>query len=97
MSRSDEPAWWSSIDKKAAMREQFPPLSKVRSERPGCRQDIERKRVFREAAELKRVREHEARWAASCEENARRQADAVRRAENAAYRRRQRAMREAVA
>lgn len=84
MSRSEgsDPPWWPLIDKRAAMREQFPSLTKVRSERPGCAADIERKRLFKEAAELKKVREQEARWKAAVEANAKR----AQRRRNAEYR-----------
>ncbi|MDF2507261.1 MAG: hypothetical protein K0Q52_1120 [Microbacterium sp.] len=81
-----EPDWWCLIDKRAALREQFPPLSKVRNERPGCAADIERKRLFREEAELAKAREHDARWRRSCEENARRRRRQDARRNNAEYR-----------
>lgn len=35
MSVFEEPEWWSLIDKDAAIAEQFPPIEKVRLERPG--------------------------------------------------------------
>jgi hypothetical protein len=81
-----EPDWWCLIDKKAALREQFPSLSKVRHERPGCAADNERKRVYREAAELAKAREHAARWKRSCDENARLRSEYETRRRTAAYR-----------
>ena len=88
-----EPEWWSLIDKRAALREQFPSLAKVRSERPGCATDIERKRVFREAAELRKAAQAQARWDAAIAENARR-AQLIRNREYKAYRTRQNEMKE---
>lgn len=80
-----DPDWWVLIDKRAALREQFPSLQKVRHERPGCKTDVERQRVVREQAELAKAREWEARWLRSCEENARRQEQYRARRANAAY------------
>lgn len=82
--------WMTLINKRAALREQFPRLQKVLGERPGSAQDKERKRVYREAAELSKAREQQARWDAALAENARRKerADNDRRArEYKAYQR----------
>ena len=81
------PDWWVLIDKKAALRERFPPLAKVRNERPGCAADVERKRVYREMAELEKARQHTARWQLACEENERRARRAEVRRQNAEYKR----------
>lgn len=58
-----DPDWWVLIDKKAALKEQFPSLAKVRNERPGCAADNERKRLYREAAELRVAAERQREWA----------------------------------
>ena len=67
------------------MREQFPPISKLRNERPGCAADIERQRLYREATELAKARDREARWRAAVAGNTRRREQAKRRKSNAAY------------
>lgn len=81
-----DPWWWPLISKRAALREQFPPLSKVRSERPGCAADVERQRMFREETQLRKVKEEQARWDAAATENERRRERAESRRRNAAYR-----------
>lgn len=53
--------WMLMINKRAAIREQFPPLSKVLSERPGSLTDRENKRRYQEAAELSKEREQKRR------------------------------------
>lgn len=65
-----EPEWWALIDKRAALREQFPPLAKVLHERPGCAQDIARQRSFRLASETRLVEEQKARWNQAVADNA---------------------------
>lgn len=64
--------WMVLINKRAALKEQFPSLRKVMNERPGCAVDIERQRMNRAATELQKEIEHRARWARSVQENARR-------------------------
>lgn len=86
--------WMVLINKRAALKEQFPSLAKVRNERPGCAADIERQRVFREAAEMKAAAEHDRRWRASVEENARRRERAENHARAIAYKAHQRARNE---
>lgn len=47
MTSPGDPPWWAAIDREAAMREQFPPLHRVRNERPGCEMDRVRQAFFR--------------------------------------------------
>lgn len=44
------------VNRKAALAEQFPSITKLRDERPGCTTDRERQQFYREATELKRAR-----------------------------------------
>ena len=90
--------WMLLINKRAALKEQFPSLAKVRNERPGCAADIERKRVFREQAEMSKAVDAQKRWDAAVAENARRRerAENHRRAiEYKAYQRARNDMKEA--
>lgn len=91
-----DPEWWPLINRRAALSEQFPPLWKIRNERPGCAADRARQEAFRLESETRRTREAKARWDASVAENERRrlQADLDR---YAARRRRQRDARADVA
>lgn len=78
------------IDKRAALREQFPSLARVRDERPGCRADNARQAFYREENQLSVIAEQQARWAASVEANQARTVRANNRAANAAYKARPR-------
>lgn len=51
--------WWELIDKRAALREQFPSLAKVKNELPGCKADRERQRVFQERRALEKLARQE--------------------------------------
>lgn len=54
---STQDDWWLKlISVKAAIREQFPPLSKVLQERPGSASDLENKRRYKESTELAKER-----------------------------------------
>lgn len=86
--------WMVLINKRAALREQFPPLQKLRGERPGSAQDMERKRRYREATELSRMREQQARWNAAVAENTRRKERADNNRRAIEYKARQRARHE---
>ncbi|MEI3845345.1 MULTISPECIES: hypothetical protein [unclassified Microbacterium] len=77
--------WMVLISKRAALKEQFPPLRKVLNERPGCAADIERKRIFREAAVMKRAEADMARRRAALVEAERRRERAANRRRAAEY------------
>lgn len=65
--------WLTLIDKRAALREQFPPVSKVIRERPGSASDARRQRLIAEENQLSKSRADLARWQESADRNARRQ------------------------
>lgn len=65
--------WMKLIRKRAALSEQFPPLSKVLSERPGSASDARRQRLIAEANQMSKARHDLARWQESADRNARRQ------------------------
>ncbi|WP_136032507.1 hypothetical protein [Microbacterium sp. PF5] len=65
--------WLTLIDKRAALREQFPPLSRLRSERPGSASDNRRKELIAADNQLSKARAEQARWQEAADRNARRQ------------------------
>ena len=80
--------WWEFIDVQAAVREQFPTLREVRNERPGCRTDKARQEFYRAENQASVQRAHEKRWEAAVAANGARMDKNRRRAENAAYKNR---------
>lgn len=70
---SDDFDWLKLISKRAAVSEQFPPLSKVLRERPGSASDARRQRLIAEENQMSKARHDLARWHESADENARRQ------------------------
>jgi hypothetical protein len=82
--------WLDLIDKRAALREQFPTFARVRNERPGCAADIARQEFYRAENRMSVAREQEARWEAAVAVQARRREVLDRRAANAAYKARER-------
>ncbi len=83
--------WWDLIDKRAAIREQFPTFRQVRNERPGCRADNARQAHYRAENRASLQAERDILWARSVAENTRRQEKNERRAANAAYNARRKA------
>lgn len=65
--------WLNLISKRAAISEQFPPLSKVLRERPGSASDTRRQRLIAEENQMSKASHDLARWQESADENARRQ------------------------
>lgn len=65
--------WLTLIDKRAALREQFPPVSRLIRERPGSAADTRRQRLIAEENQLSKARHDLARWQESADRNARRQ------------------------
>lgn len=65
--------WLNLISKRAAINEQFPPLSKVLRERPGSASDTRRQRLIAEQNQMSKARHDLARWQESADKNARRQ------------------------
>lgn len=63
--------WMNLINKRAALREQFPPLSKVITERPGSATDTRRQRAIAEQNQMAKAETEIARWQASVDRNAR--------------------------
>lgn len=64
--------WLNLINKRAALREQFPPLSRVILERPGSDSDSRRQRLIAEENQMSRVRHDLELWQESVNKNARR-------------------------
>ena len=64
--------WLNLISKRAAISEQFPPLSKVIRERPGSATDTRRQRLIAEENQMSKARHDIARWQESVDRNARR-------------------------
>lgn len=64
--------WLNLINKRAALREQFPPLSRLILERPGSDSDTRRQRLIAEENQLSRARRDLALWQESVDRNARR-------------------------
>lgn len=65
--------WMTLINKRAALREQFPPLSKVITERPGSATDQRRQRLVAEDNQMAKAQHDLNLWQASANRNARRQ------------------------
>lgn len=65
--------WLTLINKRAALKEQFPPLSRVILERPGSASDQRRQRLVREENQMSKARHELARFHESADRNARRQ------------------------
>ena len=65
--------WLNLINRRAAMSEQFPSLSKVIRERPGSASDARRQRLIAEENQMSKARHDLARWQESADKNARRQ------------------------
>lgn len=64
--------WLNLIDKRAALREQFPPLSKVVRERPGSATDTRRQKLIAADNQEAKARAQLARWQEAANKNARR-------------------------
>lgn len=64
--------WMALIDKRAALREQFPPLSKVVRERPGSASDTRRQKLIAADNQEAKARAELARWQEAADKNARR-------------------------
>jgi hypothetical protein len=65
--------WLLFINKRAALREQFPTLRDVLKERPGSASDIRKQRQIAEDNQASKNRAARERWERSVEENARRE------------------------
>lgn len=64
--------WMTLIDKRAALREQFPPLSKVVRERPGSASDARKQKIIAADNQEAKARSDLARWQEAANKNARR-------------------------
>lgn len=64
--------WLNLINKRAALREQFPPLSKLILERPGSDSDNRRQRLIAEENQMSKARHDLELWQESVNKNARR-------------------------
>lgn len=64
--------WLTLIDKRAALREQFPPLSKVVRERPGSASDMRQQKLIAADNQEAKARAELARWQAASDKEARR-------------------------
>lgn len=64
--------WLNLINKRAALREQFPPLSRLILERPGSDSDNRRQRLIAEENQMSKARHDLALWQESVDKNARR-------------------------
>lgn len=64
--------WLNLINKRAALREQFPPLSRLILERPGSDSDNRRQRLIAEENQMSKARHDLELWQESVNKNARR-------------------------
>jgi hypothetical protein len=64
--------WLNLINKRAALREQFPPLSRLILERPGSNSDNRRQRLIAEENQMSKARHDLELWQESVNKNARR-------------------------
>lgn len=80
--------WMQLIDRKAALREQFPPLSTLRHERPGTATDRARNDYYHTENHASQQAHQHRLWEQSIEHNTTLQARRDRRARNTAYKNR---------
>lgn len=64
--------WMVLINKRAALREQFPSLAVLKLERPGSTSDTRRRELIAADNQMSKARAELARWQEAAEENARR-------------------------
>ena len=80
--------WMQLIDRKAALKEQFPTLAAIRNERPGTAIDKARTEFYRAENHASQQRHQEHLWEQSIEHNTTLQVRREQRARNTAYKNR---------